>query len=157
MNKREIKALLSDVDGTLTDGRMYYTAQGQYMQAFDVKDGYGIKRWRDSGRIFHIVTAKSLDSLRKRASDLGLPEPATGISDKVEYIDRWLAQNNLNWQEIAYIGDDTSDLDALRKSGFSAAPADAVSEVIDAVVYTCQKKGGRGCVREVIDYLLTSD
>ena len=120
----KIKLLAMDVDGTLTDGRIYIGPEGEVMKAFDVKDGYGIVQFKKNG---------------------GIPVIITGRQSKI------VDQYGLTSEEVAYIGDDLNDLECLNYAGLSACPADAVQSVKEKVDYICRCVGGNGAVREFID------
>ena len=152
--KRKIKVIFCDVDGTLTDGRLYYSEKGENIKVFHVKDGQGIKHWENKGNRFCVISARSSNIINKRMEELGVTEIFMNSKNKVARISEWLEKNNLTWEETAYIGDDVNDLDPILKSAISGAPADAATEILQAVNYTCILPGGLGCVREFIDYLL---
>ena len=150
----QIKVLFSDVDGTLTDGRLYYSQDGETMKVFHVHDGYGIKHWVSLGNAFGVISARDSKPLRSRLKELGIDTFALKIDNKLAWMENWLAENNYEWKNLAYIGDDITDLPLLKKCGFSAAPNDAVNEVRESVHYLCHQRGGNGAVRELIERLL---
>jgi len=151
MNYQNIEVIFSDVDGTLTDGRLYYSENGETLKVFHVKDGHGIKSWQKTGKKFCVITARSSNIVLKRMKELGVTEVKMGSTDKVADISEWLEKNGYSWDQVAYIGDDINDLGPMKKACFAAAPADAVSEVQKSVEYICKTSGGLGCVREMID------
>lgn len=151
-----IKLLVMDVDGTLTDGRIYIGAQGEVMKAFDVRDGYAIAHILPQlGITPVIITGRSSDIVEQRAKELKIVELYQGISDKLAQLKEVTAKFGASADEIAYIGDDLNDMDCIRYAGSTACPADAIPEVRDAVDYVCKCDGGRGAVREFIDRLAT--
>ncbi|MDH5721447.1 MAG: HAD-IIIA family hydrolase [Spirochaetia bacterium] len=154
MKFEDIKVLFSDIDGTLTDGRLYYSADGEALKVFHVKDGMGIKNWQKRGFIFGLLSARKSRAVIKRAEDLGIEHLGLGIENKIEWMQNWLKENNLQWENIAYIGDDLNDLEIMKNSAFSAAPFDAVEEVKNRANFVAKESGGLGAVREVIDYML---
>ena len=155
-----VKLLVMDVDGTLTDGRIYIGASGEVMKAFDVKDGYGIAHiLPDLGIVPVIVTGRTSDIVAARARELSITELYQGVSDKLACLRKVAEKYAAAPGEIAYIGDDRNDEDCLRFCGVTACPANAAEEIKPLVTYVCRKDGGRGAVREFIDWLsgLTAD
>lgn len=151
----KIKLLIMDVDGTLTDGRIYVGAQGEVMKAFDVRDGYAIAHILPAkGIVPVIITGRNSEIVSQRAKELHVTELHQGISDKLAKLKEVAEKYDATPREIAYIGDDLNDLPCIQYCGVTAAPADAVPRVLEAVYYNCRHLGGRGAVREFIDYLL---
>lgn len=151
----KIKLLIMDVDGTLTDGRIYVDAQGEVMKAFDVRDGYAIAHVLPvHGIVSVIITGRSSAIVAQRAKELKITELYQGVSDKLAKLQEVAAKYGAAPDEIAYIGDDLNDLPCIRYCGVTACPADAVPSVLEAVSYICQHSGGRGAVREFIDRML---
>lgn len=151
----KIKLLIMDVDGTLTDGRIYVGAQGEVMKAFAVRDGYAIAHILPvHGIVPVIITGRSSEIVAQRAKELKITELYQGVSDKLTKLQEVAAKYDATPQEIAYIGDDLNDLPCIQYCGVTAAPADAVPRVLEAVGYVCQHSGGRGAVQEFIDRIL---
>lgn len=151
----KIKLFVMDVDGTLTDGHIYYGANGEVMKAFHVRDGYAIAHTLPAhGIIPVIITGKSSDIVKNRAAELKITEVHQGISDKLVKLKEIAVKYAAAPEEIAYIGDDTNDLDCIAYCGVTACPADAMDEVIAAVDYVCRHDGGRGAVREFADWVM---
>lgn len=146
----KIKMLVMDVDGTLTDGRIYIGSQGEVMKAFDVKDGYGIVQLSKSGVIPVIITGRKSDIVAERAKELHITELYQGIDDKLMKLKEVAAKYQLSSDEIAYIGDDLNDLACIQFCGLTACPKDAVDKVKQQVEYVCNNIGGYGAVREFI-------
>lgn len=150
-----IKLLVMDVDGTLTDGRIYVGAQGEVMKAFDVRDGYAIAHILSvHGIVPVIITGRSSEIVAQRAKELRITELYQGVTDKLTKLQEVAAKHGAAPEEIAYIGDDLNDLPCIRYCGVAACPADAIPTVLEAVNYVCQHSGGRGAVREFIDRVL---
>lgn len=150
----KIKMLVMDVDGTLTDGRIYIGAEGEVMKAFDVRDGYGIKHILPRlGIIPVIITGRRSAIVERRCAELDIPELHQGVGDKLEKLKETAAKYGILPGEIAYIGDDVNDIPCMQYAGLSACPADADDSVRSAVEYVCRRAGGRGAVRELVDYL----
>lgn len=149
-----IKLIVLDVDGTLTDGRLYMDDKDNYLKAFDVKDGFAIVQWIKLGGLVAIITGKSSEIVRRRKEELGIQELAQGVSNKVVELNKLLEKYSLSLDEVAYIGDDINDLGVMRLVGFSACPKDAVPEVLERVDYISNKNGGRGAVREIFEKIM---
>ena len=150
-----IKLFVMDVDGTMTDGTIYIGSTGEMMKSFDVKDGYAIYHMLPThGIIPVIITGRSSQIVATRAKELKITELHQGISDKLAVLASVAAKYNATPAQIAYIGDDLNDIDAMSYCGYSACPADAVDAVRKAAKYVCKANGGRGAVREFIEYLL---
>ena len=156
IRKRKIKMLIMDCDGVLTDGAMIFSKNGDEIKRFNAKDGQGIKQCHKQGIITGIISAGiSTGLVEKRAEMLGVPHVYVGKKPKLEILQDWLSKLDLNFENIAYIGDDITDIPILEKAGASFCPADAVSAVKKVSEVVLNLKGGEGCVRELIeDYLL---
>lgn len=151
----KIKMLVLDVDGTLTDGKIYTDDKDNNFKAFDVKDGFAIVQWIKYGGIVAIITGKTSNIVKRRSEELGIQEVAQGISNKTIELKKILQKYpNISLEEVAYIGDDLNDLGIMKNVGFSASPIDAVDDVKERVDYISSKKGGFGAVREIIEYLM---
>ena len=149
--------LVMDVDGTLTDGRIYIGVDGEVMKAFDVKDGYGIVQLRKEGVLPVIITGRKSTIVEKRASELGINELHQGIHNKLEKLKEIAEKYDIKAEEIAYIGDDLNDMECINYCSLSACPNDAMEEIKYLVSYVCKKNGGRGAVREFIDKRIAID
>ena len=149
----KIKLLAMDVDGTLTDGRIYIGQDGEVMKAFDVKDGYGIVRFRKEGGIPAIITGRQSRIVEQRCRELGIIELHQGVSDKLDCLMKLAASYGIEREEIAYMGDDLNDLACIEYAGVSACPGDAIEAVRRSCSYVCTAFGGRGAVREFLDRL----
>jgi len=150
----KIRLLLLDVDGVLTDGRIVYDHNGVESKSFDVKDGHGIKLLQRAGIAVGIITGRQSDVVRLRAKELGIEILYQGALDKLLPYGEILESQKLTDEQVAYMGDDVVDLPILKRVGFSATVADAVSDVKPYVHYVTRRKGGRSAVREVCDLLL---
>jgi len=155
-NYAQIKLLLLDVDGVLTDGRIVYGSGGQEFKAFDVKDGHGLKLLQRAGIEVGIITGRESEVVSRRAEELGVKYLYQGAKDKLIPYRDILEKSSLRDEEIAYVGDDLVDLPILQRVGFSATVGDAVDEVRGKVCYVASRPGGRGAVREICDHLLRS-
>lgn len=150
----KIKLLVMDVDGTMTDGKIYMGPQGEAMKAFHVKDGYAIAHMLpELGITPVIITGRSSEIVSTRARELGITELYQGISDKLAQLQAVAEKYDATPEEVAYIGDDLNDLTCIRYCGVTACPVDAVQPVLDAVNYICSHAGGNGAVREFIEHI----
>ncbi len=150
----EIKLLMLDVDGTLTDGGLYFTGEGQAMKRFDVQDGLGLARLQRAGVEVVIISADRSPIIRARAQRLGIRAALEGCQDKGEAVRLLLEERKLKPSAALYMGDDIKDLAAMAEVGHSAAPANAVEAVREAADYVTTRGGGHGAVREVCDLIM---
>jgi len=155
-NLDEIKAVLLDVDGVMTDGKLHYSARGEEIKSFDVKDGLGIQLLLDAQILVGIISGRNSDALQQRIKDLGIQHIYMNSSNKEKDLQKFLETTGLKREEVAYVGDDLPDLTAIMMCGFSACPSDACSEVLDAVDHVSSKRGGDGVVREIAELILRS-
>lgn len=157
-----IKLLAMDVDGTLTDGRIYIGAEGEQLKAFDVKDGLGIASLLpEMGILPVVITGRSSCQLERRCAELGIKELHQGVSDKLDVLNGIAERKGAALSAVAYIGDDVNDLACMRAvaeaGGLVGCPSDAVSEVIAFADFVSAKGGGHGAVREFIEWLMQYD
>lgn len=152
---KNITLLITDVDGTLTDGGMYYDATGNELKKFNTRDGKGISLLRERGIPVMFLTSEDTPIVKRRAEKLEIDFCIMGVKDKCKWVDNFFsAHPEFSWECTAYIGDDINDTDALKKVGFSATPADGRPENKEIVDYVCELAGGQGCVREFCEVLL---
>lgn len=150
--KKEIKFLGLDVDGTLTDGGMYYTESGEEFKRFDTKDGRGIIELQKQGvKVGLLSSGFKTKIIEGRAKTLSLEKFYVGTDPKINILKQWSADMGIAMKEMAYIGDDINDRDIINAVGFTACPADAMSSIKDIVDVVLTKNGGYGCVREFIE------
>lgn len=160
-----IRFLIMDVDGTLTDGKIYMGNDGEMFKAFDVKDGYAIKEILPKLSVIPIIiTARESQILTNRCRELDIKELHQGVRGKLErllsIIDRYNKDNSEHYslKDCAYIGDDILDLQCIlpiaEAGGITGCPSDAVSDVKSRAVYVSSKKGGEGAVRDFVEYLI---
>ena len=150
-----IQAIVLDVDGVLTDGRIYFGETGESLKAFYVHDGTAIKSWRDSGRKIAFLSGRESAIVSARARDLGVETVVQGRVDKLEAFEQLVELWSLRPDQVCYVGDDTPDIPPMRICGCAAAVANAVPEVKKHAEYVTTACGGAGAVREVIDHLLS--
>lgn len=151
---RRIRALILDVDGVLTDGRIGYGSQEGEIKFFDVKDGQGLALLRRAGLKAGILSGRASAANRQRAAELSLDFLYEGEKDKLAGFERLLREQALGSEECLYVGDDLVDLPVMRRAGLAAAVADAVPEVREAAHWVTEAPGGRGAVRELVTRLL---
>lgn len=150
----KIKLVITDIDGVWTDGGLYYTAEGLIMKRFNVKDGMGVNRLRDNGIETGIISGDNSPIIKTRGEKLKLELIYLGIADKKKALDEICTIRNYRYENIAFIGDDVNDLCLIEHVGISAAPVDAVDEILDSVDYICSRKGGDGAFREFAEIML---
>ncbi len=153
---KRVRLFATDVDGVLTDAGMYYSESGEELKKFNTHDGMGIKLLQRAGLITALVTMEQTKLVARRGEKLAIPEVHQGITDKLAVMRDIAGRHGLTLDEVAYVGDDVNDLEALQAAGFSAAPADAMPSVLRVVDYVCRRKGGEGAVREVADMILAA-
>lgn len=151
---REIRLFATDVDGVLTDAGMYYSESGDEWKKFNTRDGMGVKLLQKAGLITAIVTQERTRLVARRAEKLAIPEVHQGVFDKLSLIRDMAMRYGISLRQVAYIGDDVNDMEALKAVGLSAAPADSLPQVLEIVDYVCRKKGGEGAVRELAEMIL---
>jgi 3-deoxy-D-manno-octulosonate 8-phosphate phosphatase (KDO 8-P phosphatase) len=149
-----MRAAIFDVDGVLTDGRLYIGEQGEVFKAFHVLDGHGLKLLAQAGIATIVITGRDSTAVRKRMLDLGLTDTFFGVSDKLALASRLLAERGIAWSELAVIGDDWPDLPLLARAGFACAPANAHAEAKALAHHVTSARGGEGAAREFCDLLL---
>ncbi|MFM7662352.1 MAG: KdsC family phosphatase [Bacteroidota bacterium] len=153
---KNIKLAVIDIDGVLTDGGMYFTELGDQIKKYNTKDGMGILKLQENGiQVAFLSSGFSNKMIADRAQMLGVKLFYVGREKKIDILNKWLLELNLDYKEIAYLGDDVNDLECIREVGFSGCPINALDNVKTEVDVILSKKGGDGCVREFIDnYLL---
>jgi 3-deoxy-D-manno-octulosonate 8-phosphate phosphatase (KDO 8-P phosphatase) len=151
---QQIRLFATDVDGVLTDAGMYYSESGDEWKKFNTRDGMGIKLLQKAGLITAIVTQERTRLVSRRAEKLAIPELHQGVMDKLSVIRDMAIRHGISLKQVAYIGDDVNDMEALQAVGLSASPADGLPQVLDVVDYVCGQKGGEGAVRELVEMIL---
>lgn len=151
---RRVALLVCDVDGVLTDGRLYIGAQGELMKAFDVRDGHGIKLLREAGVEVALLTARRSEIVAARAKELGLTRVLQGQSDKLTGFQQLLADTGIAAEHCAYMGDDWPDLPCLRRAGLAATVSDGCAEAQALAHWISPAPGGRGAVRQLAEFIL---
>lgn len=155
MNKAaRLRLLALDVDGVLTDGRLYFAEDGQELKTFDTQDGHGIKMLQQAGVIVAIITGRTTQLVQRRARNLGIAHLLQGREDKLVALRELCGELGIALAETGYVGDDWPDLPAIRAAGFGVAVANAHRELHSHADYVTRLEGGRGAVREVCDLVL---
>jgi len=149
-----LKAAIFDVDGVLTDGRIYIGEDGEAFKAFSTLDGHGLKLLAMAGVTPIVITGRDSPAVRRRVADLGLQHAVYGAKDKLAVAQPLLKQLGLQWGEVAAMGDDWPDLPLMTRAGFACAPAQAHAEVRAIAHYVTQAAGGHGAARECCDLIL---
>ncbi|HBJ76868.1 MAG TPA: 3-deoxy-D-manno-octulosonate 8-phosphate phosphatase [Porphyromonadaceae bacterium] len=151
----KIKILFMDVDGTLTDGKIYISNEGEIMKAFNAKDGYGIARLlKDYAIVPVIITGRNSKIVEHRCKEIWITEIYQGVHDKEEKLKEVANSFQCTLEECAYIGDDLNDLGCFEICGFCGCPNDAVDTIKKKSDYICKKDGGDGAVREFIECII---
>jgi 3-deoxy-D-manno-octulosonate 8-phosphate phosphatase (KDO 8-P phosphatase) len=151
---KKIKLLILDVDGVMTDGRIILGDDGKELKFFDVKDGHGIKLAHQAGLTTAIISGRESRLVSFRAKELGIKIVYQNIHDKSGICEEIMKEKGFSHDEVAYIGDDIVDLSIMNKVGLSIAVADALPYVKDAADLVTAERGGRGAVREAIEFIL---
>jgi 3-deoxy-D-manno-octulosonate 8-phosphate phosphatase (KDO 8-P phosphatase) len=152
----KLKLMAFDVDGVLTDGTLFFTAQGDEIKAFSSLDGHGLKMLAEAGIEVAIITGRSSRMVELRAANLGIAHLFQGVDDKRAVMRLLREQLGVSAEQSGYMGDDVVDLPILRDCGFSASVADGHAFVHQHVDYVAKNGGGRGAVRELCDFILTA-
>ncbi|MEW6606098.1 MAG: HAD-IIIA family hydrolase [bacterium] len=150
---KDIKLILMDVDGVLTDGRIIL-GEKEELKFFDIKDGMGITLAKKAGLKVGVITGRTSKAVEKRGKELKMDYVIQEKINKLEAVEEILKKEKLDYKNIAYIGDDIIDISLFRKVGFSATVNDAPEYIKSEVSYVANKNGGRGAVREIIEYIL---
>lgn len=150
----KIKVIVLDVDGVLTDGRVFVTETGEQLREFFVKDGYAMQLAIKSGLPLWVISGGTSESVRFRLQGLGLREIHIGVADKRQKLEELLNVYQADWEDLLYVGDDIPDFDVMRSVGVPVCPADAVEEIKSISKYVSPFVGGRGAVRDIIEKVL---
>lgn len=150
----QISTLIFDVDGVLTDGTVHVFENGELVRQMNIKDGYALKTAVDAGYKVCIISGGSNEGIRSRLSKLGLTDIYLGAHNKIEQYEEIIKKYNLSPKNMLYMGDDIPDYPVMKLVGLPCCPKDAASEIQQISKYISQKKGGKGCVRDVIEQVL---
>lgn len=150
---KRLKLLITDIDGVLTDGSLYYTKEGETIKSFNVLDGLGIKALQRLGIRLAVISGRDSEALITRLKELEIEDIFTGRHKKTEVYETLKQKYNLRDEECGFIGDDVVDIPVMEKVGFPVAVRNAVREVKKVAVYVTVKEGGKGAFREVVDLI----
>ncbi|HWI14043.1 MAG TPA: HAD hydrolase family protein [Burkholderiales bacterium] len=151
---RVVRLAAFDVDGIMTDGRLYYSERGEELKVFDVRDGHGLKMLQESGVELALITSRSSRAVALRAENLGIRRVYQGAGNKLETFHALLAELRLEPGAASFMGDDLVDLPVMRRCGLSCTVPEAPQEVRDVAHYVTRASGGRGAVREACELIL---
>jgi len=152
-----IELIVLDIDGCMTDGKIVYTASGDELKAFNVKDGFAIVQWLSLGKKAAIITGRNSTIVTRRAEELGMEYCYQGIKDKLATLTSLCESLQISFDNVAAIGDDLNDAKLLKSVGISFVPADAMHYVTELADVVLSKKGGDGAVREMIELLIKQE
>lgn len=152
---KNVKILLTDVDGVLTNGGMYYSNEGDIMKKFHTRDGMGVNLLRRNNIPTIIVTKEKTKIVRQWAKNMNVEKIYDGVKQKEQIIDTICKMFKVRAEEMAYIGDDVNDLELMKRVGFSATPNDGIKEARQIADYTCEVRSGEGVLREIADLILS--
>lgn len=150
---KRLKLLITDIDGVLTDGSLYYTKEGETIKSFNVLDGLGIKALQRLGIRLAVISGRDSEALITRLRELEIEDIFTGRHKKTEVYETLKQKYNLRDEECGFIGDDVVDIPVMERVGFPVAVRNAVREVKKVAVYVTTKEGGKGAFREVVDLI----
>ncbi len=153
---KNIKLLVTDVDGVMTRGELLYFDDGREAKIFNVRDGLGVKLWLASGGNMALLSGRESKAVMMRALELGIRIVKQGVSDKLKAFEEILLQAHCKAEDVLYVGDDLPDLDVFKVTGLSAAVNDACPEMKSRADFILKSKGGEGAIREVCELLLKS-
>jgi 3-deoxy-D-manno-octulosonate 8-phosphate phosphatase (KDO 8-P phosphatase) len=151
-----IKAVALDVDGVLTDGTFWWSAQGEELKRFSFRDVMGISRGRQAGLVFALISGEDSPLVDRFALKMGITDVYKGIKDKASALRSFAQDHDLDLSDVCFMGDDVNDVSALEIAGLAAAPADAHESVMSKARIVTHCRAGKGAVRELIDLLLVS-
>ena len=154
MNPEEVKLLILDVDGVLTDGRLYLSEDGSEVKCFHVHDGQGLVLLHDAGVQIAVISARESEATRQRLQELEIREVVLGCDDKYAEACAVVERVGCRWEEVVCVGDDVADVPLLEAAGMGVAVADARSQVREAADWVTPNPGGCGAVRDVCDWIL---
>jgi 3-deoxy-D-manno-octulosonate 8-phosphate phosphatase (KDO 8-P phosphatase) len=151
-HQKNIRLIILDVDGTMTDGGMYFTENGDQIKKYNTKDGMAINRATKKGIKFGIIShGHKLNMVQDRAKLLNIEKVYVGQDPKIDVLENWCKELNISKQQVAFVGDDVNDAEIMESVGLSACPSDAVKDIKSIASIILSKPGGKGCVREFID------
>jgi len=154
MKLNKVKAFAFDVDGVFTDGSVLLHPGGEFIRMMNIRDGFAVQHAVKMGYPIAIITGGNSKMVRKRFKALGVKDIFMKSASKMEAFESFLARHNLAYEDVLYMGDDLPDYEIMKKAGFPACPCDAASEILELSLYISGRKGGEGCVRDIIEQVL---
>jgi 3-deoxy-D-manno-octulosonate 8-phosphate phosphatase (KDO 8-P phosphatase) len=151
---KDINTFIFDVDGVLTDGNVILSSSGEMVRTMSTRDGYAISQAIKKGFNVCIISGGNSDMVRKRLEYLGVKHIHLGVKDKLDVFEDYLIMQQIKAEQVLYMGDDLPDYEVMSRVGIAAAPNDAAPEILSIANYVSHKKGGEGCVRDVIEQVL---
>jgi len=152
---KKIKLVITDVDGVLTDGGMYYSKDGEHLKKFNTRDAMGMELILNKGIKTIMLTRENSDIVKTRAKKIKVSKLYSGILDKNKHLQKILKEYKLSTEQIAYIGDDVNDLEIMKSVGFSCSPNDGIKQIQTISDYVCKLNGGDGVFRELADIIIS--
>ncbi|MCM1174212.1 MAG: HAD-IIIA family hydrolase [Blautia sp.] len=152
----KIKMFLTDCDGCLTDGGMYYSEKGDELKRFNTLDGMGFRLLQEKGILTGVITGEKRELNQRRSKKLNLDILEEGIQDKLSVVMQLCQKYHISLQNVAYVGDDINDLNVIKAVGFGCSVPNGMEEVKDAAIYVTKKSGGQGAIREIVELILKS-
>ncbi len=150
----KIEYLIIDVDGTMTDAGIYYDEHGNELKKFCTKDAAGFFAARQAGIKIMVLTGRECAATTRRMQEMKVDYLVQNIKDKISYLDNFMKENHISFEQIGYLGDDLNDYAGMKAAGYAGCPADACEEIKAICDYVSPVKGGQGAVRDIITYLL---
>ncbi len=150
----KITTFIFDVDGVLTDGKLYVRTNGELERVMNVKDGYALKTAMDEGYNMCIISGGKNEGVRKRLEGLGIKDIYLGVGQKQDILKEYMSAKNIESEQIVYMGDDVPDYEVMQMVGMPCCPQDAVQEIKSISKYISHKKGGNGAVRDIIEQVM---
>lgn len=157
MSKKNIKLFLTDCDGCLTDGGMYYTESGDEFKRFNTLDGMGFQLLKEHHILTGIITGEDTKIVERRANKLKVDFLRQGVKDKLSVIQEICKENNVNLEDVVYVGDDINDYEAIKAVGYGCCVNNAIEKVKEVSDHISSKNGGSGAIREIIDWIFEND
>jgi len=148
---KKVNTFIFDIDGVFTDGRVFINNDGDLLRTMNIRDGYATKKASAAGMRILVITGGTSPGVEKRMLKLGASKVFSGIQDKSSVLDQLVESGEVKLETCAYMGDDMPDVDVVQRVAFGACPSDAIPEVLEVADYVSPKKGGDGCVRDVLE------
>jgi 3-deoxy-D-manno-octulosonate 8-phosphate phosphatase (KDO 8-P phosphatase) len=152
---RNVRCFVLDIDGVLTDGSLHILQDGVMLRKMNIKDGYALQLAAKKGYYIFVISGSNAEGVQKRLENLGIKEVYLKVENKLSQLDNLLIKHHVGMSQVLYMGDDMPDLLVMKKCAVPTCPADAVHQVKEASIYVSEKNGGEGCVRDVIEQVLT--